>query len=81
MVPEFSSINDLISALLIPFNFPVTKKDLLFNIPLFFFTDALFINKYFSNSFKTLVFISFAKKLFIEFTCVSPIPSIFNKSS
>ena len=81
VLPEFSSINDLISALLIPFNFPVTKKDLLFNIPLFCLIDALFITRYFSNSFKTLVFVLFAKKLFIELTCVSPIPSMFNKSS
>ena len=31
--PEFSSIRDLTSALLIPFNLPVTKKVLLFNKP------------------------------------------------
>ena len=68
-------------SILIPFNFPVTKKVLFFNKPLSEFWTALLIIKIFSNSFKTLIFDLFEKKLFIEFTCVSPIPSMFNKSS
>ena len=80
MVPEFSSIKDLISALLIPFNFPVTKKVLSFNKPFLFSGIALFIDKVFSNSFKTFKLILFEKKFFIELTWVSPIPSIFSNS-
>ena len=68
VIPEFSSINDLTSALLIPFNFPVTKNDLFFNNPFFFLAITFFIIKIFSNSFKTFKFISFAKKLLIELT-------------
>ena len=36
VVPELDSINDLISALLISFNFPVTKNVLSLNGPFFF---------------------------------------------
>ena len=80
VIPEFSSIKDFTSALLIPLNFPVTKKDLSFNIPLVFFAVVFLISKTFPNSSKTLTLISFPKKVLIEFTWTSPIPSIFNKS-
>ena len=80
MFPEFSSINDFTSALLIPFNLPVTKNDLSFNNPLTFLFLLSFISKTFARSFNTLIFVSFEKKLLIELTCVSPIPSIFNNS-
>ena len=68
VLPEFSSINDLTSALLIPLSFPVTRNDWPFNNPLFSFTKAFFIFSKLPNSFKTLILISFAKKLFIELT-------------
>ena len=63
VLPEFSSIKDLISALLIPFNLPVTKNDLSFNNPLFFFSAKLSIFKTCSNSFKTLMLSAFLKKI------------------
>ena len=59
---------------------PVTRKDLSFNKPFFFsFLDTLIFNN-FSSSFKTFRFIETEKKFLTEFTCVSPIPSIFSKS-
>ena len=53
VLPEFSSINDLTSALLIPLNFPVTRNDLLFNKPFFCRTSTFFITKIFPNLLRT----------------------------
>ena len=80
-MPEFSSIKDFISALLIPSSFPVTKKVLFLSKPFFFCSFALLIDSKFSNSLKTFKFVLLEKKFLIELICVSPIPSIFNKSS
>ena len=62
------TINDLTSALLITLNFPVTKKDLFFKEPFFCFEIESFINNTFPSSFKTVIFVLFAKKLLIELT-------------
>jgi hypothetical protein len=42
---------------------------------------ASFITKNLLSSFKTLIFVLFRKKFFIELIWVSPIPSIFRRSS
>ena len=54
MDPEFSSINDLASALLIPSSLPVSINVLLLNNPSVFCIFASSTVRIFSSSFKTL---------------------------
>ena len=81
VVPELSSINAFTSALLILSNLPVTRKDLSFNKPFLLSVLAFFIFNNLSSSFKTFKLAKTEKKCLTELICVSPIPSIFIKSS